>query len=162
MTREGRRGEYQPEATVSVGDVRDHPIDHRVSAGDERLLAQAHARIVEDPHAEMLVWHNDVDGVHGDPCARTKRNPDQSKGGRLSRGLQLALFEALLSRRLGGCRGMGVSRRKGLLAQATLPTGQRLSVTASTFWSISKQPRPIGRRRSVSPAEPRWCLIARP
>jgi hypothetical protein len=105
MTREGRRGEYQPEATVSVGDVRDHPIDHRVSAGDERLLAQAHARIVEDPHAEMLVWHNDVDGVHGDPCARTKRNPDQSKGGRLSRGLQLALFEALLSRRLPGVLG---------------------------------------------------------
>jgi hypothetical protein len=27
MTGEGRRGEYQPEATISVGDVRDHAID---------------------------------------------------------------------------------------------------------------------------------------
>ena len=113
MTGEGRRGEYQPEATISVGDVRDHAIDHRDSAGDERLLAQAHARIVEDPHAEMLVWRNDVDGVHGDPCARTKRNPDQSKGGRLSRGLQLALFEALLSRRLRGCWGDGGKSPEG-------------------------------------------------
>ena len=33
-----------------------------------------------------------------------------------SRGLQLALFDALLSRRLRGCRGRGVSRRTGLLA----------------------------------------------
>jgi len=96
---------YQPEATISVGDVRDHAIDHRVSAGDERLFAQAHARIVEDPHAEMLVWRNDVDGVHGDPCARTKETPISPKGGRLSRGLQLALFEALLSRRLPGVLG---------------------------------------------------------
>src|SRR4029077_9945285 len=61
---EGRRGEYQPEATLSVRNVRDHPITHRVSAGDERLLAQTDARIVEDPHVEMLVRRNDVDGVH--------------------------------------------------------------------------------------------------
>jgi hypothetical protein len=53
----------------------------------------------------MLVWRNDVDGVHGDPCARTKETPISHKGGRLSRGLQLALFEALLSRRLPGVLG---------------------------------------------------------
>jgi hypothetical protein len=35
----------------------------------------------------MLVWRNDVDGVHGDPCARTKRNPDQSQGGKTFSGL---------------------------------------------------------------------------
>ena len=42
-----------------------------------------------------------------------------------SRGLQLALFKALLSRRLRGCRGTGVSRRNGLLALGNLPDPAR-------------------------------------
>ena len=42
-----------------------------------------------------------------------------------SRGLQLARFDALLSRRLRGCRGTAVSRRKGLLAVSKLPDPAR-------------------------------------
>jgi hypothetical protein len=80
-----------------------------------------------------------------------KRNPEQSIPGAYS-SLCLWLF----------CPSeTGVSRRKRLLALASLPTRQRLSVTASTFWAVSKQSRRIGRnsRRSISPAEPLWCLI---
>jgi hypothetical protein len=85
-----------------------------------------------------------------------KRNPEQSILGAYS-SLCLWLFCPATS----GCRGTGVSRRKGLLALASLPTRPRLSLTASTFWAISKQSRRIGRnsRRSISPAEPLWCLI---
>ena len=70
------------------------------------------------------------------PCRYKKRTPSVH-----SRGLQLALFDALCPGDFGGAGGTGVSRRKGLLAQATLPTRQRLSVTASTFWSIASRCR---------------------
>jgi hypothetical protein len=53
-----------------------------------------------------------------------------------SRGLQLALFEALLSRRLRGCWGT-VNRRKGLLTLSPCPIRQGPSVTAITICSIS-------------------------
>ena len=49
MTGKGRGGEYQREALIRVRNIGDHSIDHCVSARHERLLAQAHARIVEDP-----------------------------------------------------------------------------------------------------------------
>jgi hypothetical protein len=77
-----------------------------------------------------------------------------------SRGLQLALFEALLSRRLRGCRGgTGVSRRKGLLAVGVLPDPARVI-----------QPSQFGAFRAVAtdrakfspqyfPGRALWCLI---
>ena len=49
MTGERRAGKDQREATISVRNVRDHAINHRVSARDERLLVQAHTRIIEYP-----------------------------------------------------------------------------------------------------------------
>src|SRR5262245_14172607 len=42
--------------------------------------ARVSRRIIEDPHAVMLVRRNDVDGIHGDAPAWTKRNPVQSGG----------------------------------------------------------------------------------
>jgi len=47
--------------------------------------------IIEDPHAQMLVRRNDVDGVHGDPPARTKRKPRFSLGGDFLGAYKLAL-----------------------------------------------------------------------
>ena len=49
MTGERRAGKDQRETTISVRNVRDHAINHRVSARDERPLVQAHTRIIEYP-----------------------------------------------------------------------------------------------------------------
>ena len=77
-----------------------------------------------------------------------------------SRGLQLALFEALLSRRRRGCRGTGVNRRKGHLLD-TLPNPARAIRDSHHNLQHFEQSRRIGRnsRRSISPAEPLWCRI---
>ena len=92
----------RPRNIRCIGDVGDHPINHRVSAGDERLLVQAHARIVEDPHAELLIRRNDVDGVH-------VADPDNSRIRRINCGWDELWrirhnddFSAALSRRPPG------------------------------------------------------------
>jgi hypothetical protein len=74
-----------------------------------------------------------------------------------SRGLQLALLGALLSRRLRGCRGTGVSRRKAALPN--LPDPARAIRDSHHILEHFEQSRRIGPRRSISPAEPLWCLI---
>jgi hypothetical protein len=71
-----------------------------------------------------------------------------------SRGLQLALFEALLSRRLGGVGGTGVSRRKGLPQWGFCRTGQGPSVTAITICSISSSRDGIGQIRAAAFPQP--------
>jgi hypothetical protein len=92
----------------------------------------------------------------GYPPARTKRNPDQSKGGRLSRGLQLALFEALLSGRPGV---LGGKSPEGPTCGATWPDPARAIRDSHHILEHFEQSRRIGPRRSISPAEPLWCLI---
>jgi hypothetical protein len=43
-------------------------------------LAQTDARIVEDPHVEMLVRRNDVDGVHAILPPGQKETPISPRG----------------------------------------------------------------------------------
>jgi hypothetical protein len=56
----------------------------------------------------------------------------------------------------GGVGGTGVSRRQGLLA-----VGDPARVIRDRHHNLQhfEQSRRIGRRRSVSQAEPLWCLI---
>src|SRR5262245_16067773 len=60
-----RRREDQGETTLRVRNVRDDTIDHRICASNERLLHKPNTRIVKHPNAEMLVWRDDVDCIHG-------------------------------------------------------------------------------------------------
>ena len=51
----GRTGEDQREPVPRVGDVSNNTIDPGVGPGDEGLLHQSDASIIEDPHAVVLV-----------------------------------------------------------------------------------------------------------
>ena len=64
MAWKGRAGEHECEAPISIRYISNDTINHRVGASDERLLRQADARIVENPHAMILVRGDDVDCVH--------------------------------------------------------------------------------------------------
>jgi hypothetical protein len=59
----------------------------------------------------------------------------------------------------GGVGGTGVSRRQGLLAVGVLPDPARVIHDRHHNLQHFEQSRRIGRRRSVSQAEPLWCLI---
>jgi len=64
VTWEGRGREDHRKSVLGIWNVGHNAIDHRVCASDEWLLDQSHARIVEDPHAEVLVRGNNVDCIH--------------------------------------------------------------------------------------------------
>jgi hypothetical protein len=65
MTREGSGRKDHCKTLVRVWDIGHYAINHSVSASHERLLHLADARVVEDPHAVMVVRGDDVDCVHG-------------------------------------------------------------------------------------------------
>src|SRR5215813_1474404 len=58
------RGKQQPKTPLCSRDGGHQPVDHRVDAGNERLAQKSDGRIVEDPQAFILVWHDHSDGVH--------------------------------------------------------------------------------------------------
>jgi hypothetical protein len=62
----GKRGarEDQRESILGVGNVGHDTIDPGVGSGDEGLLHQSDASIIEDPYAVVLVGRNDIDRIH--------------------------------------------------------------------------------------------------
>src|SRR6516165_8956114 len=71
VTGKRRTREDQRKSVLRVGDVSNYTINPGVGSGDERLLHQSDASIIEDPHAVILVRQNDIDLIHAiRPCGR--------------------------------------------------------------------------------------------
>jgi hypothetical protein len=83
VTREGRGREDYRKSVLGIWNVGYNAIDHRVCASDEGLLDQSHARIVKDPHAEVLVGRYNVDCIH---CITVNRAATRMKEGSPTRG----------------------------------------------------------------------------
>jgi hypothetical protein len=49
---------------MGVRNIRDSSIDENVSTAHEGFLDESDTGIIEDPHAEVLIWCDDVNGVH--------------------------------------------------------------------------------------------------
>jgi len=75
VTGKRRTGEDQRESLLSVRDVGNDAIDPSVDSSNEGLLHQANARIIEYPHAMMLVWRYDVDCVLLSQVFRNEHRP---------------------------------------------------------------------------------------
>ena len=83
MTGKRRTGEDQRESVLRVGDVSNGTIDPGVGSGDEGLLHQSDASIIEDPHAVVLVRRNDIDRIHAVRPSRRRGQlfrPDCNRG----------------------------------------------------------------------------------
>src|SRR5262245_15324283 len=65
MPGEGRSREDQCEALFSIRDIGNYTINHRIRTSNEGLLHKPNTWIVKHPNAEMLVWRDDVDCIHG-------------------------------------------------------------------------------------------------
>jgi len=50
--------------SLGVRDVSNYPVNHCISARNKRLLNQSYPWVVKDPHAEVPVGRDDVDGIH--------------------------------------------------------------------------------------------------
>jgi hypothetical protein len=55
VTRKRRTGEDQREPVLRVRDVSNNTINPGIGAGDEGLLHQSNASIIENPHAMVIV-----------------------------------------------------------------------------------------------------------
>ena len=55
MTGKRRTGKAQRESILRVGDISNDTIHPGVGSGDEGLLHQSDASIIEDPHAVVLI-----------------------------------------------------------------------------------------------------------
>jgi len=64
MARERRAGKNQRKAALGILDVGNDTINPGIRPGDERLLVQTNARVIEDPHALVFVRRDDVDRIH--------------------------------------------------------------------------------------------------
>jgi len=72
VTGKRRTREDQRESILCVGNVSNDTIDPGVGSGDEGLLHQSDASIIEDPHAVVLVRRDNIDGIHAvRPCSRS-------------------------------------------------------------------------------------------
>jgi len=72
VTGKRRTGEDQRESFLRIGDLGDNTIDPGVGPRNEGLLHQSDASIIEDPHAVVLVWRNDIDLIHTDLTCRIR------------------------------------------------------------------------------------------
>jgi hypothetical protein len=64
VSRKWRGGEEQKKSPRGVRNTRDSSIDKHVSTADEGFLDESDTGIIEDPRAEVLIWRDNVNGVH--------------------------------------------------------------------------------------------------
>src|SRR2546427_4967 len=64
MSRKWRCRKQQPKASLRSGNRSHQPVNHRVDTGDKRLSRKFDGGIIEDPHAFILIWSDDSDGIH--------------------------------------------------------------------------------------------------